>query len=101
MYNLSYCYRENLWHIMLPLHRDMRGSACEIHLRAGTRFVDYISEITKQGSKEFPNPSYHVGEPPVIDTFKYKNICKKCIKLEITNIKEFKSWLIIQKLKYL
>ena len=100
MYNLSYDNEKHLWHIMIPLHDDMRAAACEIHFGALKRFVDMISEITKGRSKEFPNP-ISISARQVVDTFKYNNICKKCIKLEITNIKEFKSWLIVQKLKYL
>ena len=50
---------------------------------------------------QFPDGlNFHNGLYPPI-SLNFNMICSKCLKKEISNIKEFKQWLIIQKLKYL
>ncbi len=65
--------------------------------------VDEIIISSKSSCHLFTN--YGRGYKPGI-LFKgrdlyYQDICKKCIENSITNIPEFKTWLITQKLKHL
>ena len=95
--NLSWDKETQMWHIMKPLYYDMTVASCEKKKQAGRRFVDW------NNMKFIPAFRFPHGRltPSLIDNFKFKKICPKCIKKEIKDIEEFKCWLIVQKLKYL
>ena len=105
---LSWDKRRKKWHLMIPIWTgDMITASCEFKKRPGNRFVDYTTvEFSKHGHlSQTSQNTFPAGillkDINVNQIFKYKNICKSCIKKEISNIKEFKNWLVLQKLKYL
>ena len=97
-YILSWDSHNQIWHLMVNAHHDMVVASCEKSKDPGRRYVDFYYNTPYDNARIFPNGTELKN---INQKFKYNNICKFCIKKEINNIEEFKTWLIIQKLKYL
>lgn len=92
------------WHIMVPIWTgDMLSALCEKDNKPSYRFVDYNPNFNSGQYLLYSRNIFPKGTnlENISQKLKYNNICKSCIKKEVSNIKEFKQWLIIQKLKYL
>ena len=78
-------FSDNKWHILYKLDYSLRmyETSCK-------HFIHYFNSYSIK-------PGFIGGKNKSIN---YKDICEECIKT-YSNIKKFKQWLIIQKLKYL
>ena len=96
MYNINWDNINKIWHIMVISNIDTEVPSCD---RKGYH-ADWIGG-TLTGfphGKFLKNSALHYPNPIELNL---SNICTACIKKEISNMEDFKSWLIVQKLKYL
>ena len=108
MYNLNYNQDNNLWHLMVKsryIQREESTIIASCHYNKDKRRGKYRGGLHRDWADrpiaQFPNGVHFLDGAYKHVNLNFNMICKKCIKLETTNIEEFKSWLIVQKLKYL
>ncbi len=94
MYNINWDNKDKIWHIMVISSGGVEVPSCN---KKGYH-ADWIGG-TLTG---FPHGKFlHNKHYPNPIELNLNNICKACIKKEVSNMEEFKFWLIVQKLKYL
>lgn len=105
--NINWDHMDKIWHIMVKSQYIERKECTTIASCQYTKdkkphqfntglFRDWLDRPIAQ----FPNGvNFHNGLYSHI-SINLDMICSKCLK-QVKNIKEFKNWLIIQKLKYL
>jgi len=102
---ISYDWKHELWHLMIEDEYNETTStvSCQVKLN-----IPYMKKHVDWNPKKRPlafgipyslTLLAHINEEDIKFGFDY--VCKKCLKLDKINIKEFKVWLVIQKLKYL
>jgi len=100
--NINWDFSKKIWHIMVLSEYVERGmetlvASCQLHL--GRRRRDIHRDWLDKPLFRFPD-GWHENFTYGCYNLNFKNMCSTCINKE-TNIKEFKTWLIIQKLKNL
>lgn len=100
--NINWDCSKKIWHIMVLseyMEHEMETlvASCQSHL--GRRRGDIHRDWLDKPLFRFPDgrfENFANGD----HNLNFKNICSTCINKE-TNIEKFKTWLIVQKLKYL